>query len=186
MSNWLERENRRISKAQTLLRGAVANQSGLWADLGCGDGIFSAALHALLSAPHQLYAVDQNEAALKALVRNFQESYPAAVIHPIRADFSQRLALPRLNGLLMANALHFIRPKQAVLGQIITLLKPGGRFVLVEYNTNHGNRAVPYPLDETAFLELAGAVGLKEATIVAKIPSTFLGEMYAGLGLKAA
>jgi hypothetical protein len=63
------------------------------------------------------------------------------------------------------------------------LLKPGGRFILVEYNASWGNFAVPHPLDEDGFLALAGEVGLRQARILARIPSTFLGEMYSGMGV---
>jgi ubiquinone/menaquinone biosynthesis C-methylase UbiE len=96
------------------------------------------------------------------------------------ADFTEPLSLPLLDGLLLANSLHFVIEKQAVLGALVKLLKPGGRLVVVEYNTNQGNYAVPYPLDEHGFLRLAGAVGLEGAEIVARAPSTFLGEMYTG------
>ena len=62
-------------------------------------------------------------------------------------------------------------------------LKPGSRLIVVEYNTNQGNPAVPYPLDDRNWLELAAQVGLREARIASRIPSSFLGEMYAGMGL---
>ena len=52
-------------------------------------------------------------------------------------------------------------------------------------------QALPYtwrqveldPLDEAGFLALVEEVGLRQSRILAKIPSTFLGEMYAGIGL---
>jgi hypothetical protein len=58
--------------------------------------------------------------------------------------------------------------------------------MVVEYNTRRGNAAVPYPLDEWGFLALAEEAGLRQAGIVARIPSTFLGEMYAGMALVTA
>lgn len=184
MNPWAEREARRIGKARMLLQPAVAHLNGTWADLGCGEGIFTAALHSLLQPEHKIYAVDKNRRSLKALARNFAESYPEAVIQPVHADFARPLSLTALDGLIMANSLHFIKKKKDVLAQLIRLLKPGGRVIVVEYNTGRGNFAVPYPLDETAFLNLARALGLAGVRIVAKIPSTFLGEMYAGLGIR--
>ena len=183
MITWAKREARRINKARTLIRPGVAGQAGAWADLGCGDGIFTAALYTLLEPGSEIYAVDKNRRALDVLARNFNESYPEAAPHLIRADFARPLTLPPLDGLLMANSLHFVRHKRPVLDQLVTLLKPGGRLILVEYNTDRGNFAVPHPLDETGFLGLAGEVGLRQARIMARIPSTFLGEMYAGMGL---
>ena len=187
MSHWAKREAYRIDKSRTLLRPTLPEQSGgIWADVGCGDGIFTSALHTLLTADQTIYGVDKNERALQALQRNFAESYPAANLQTIRADFTRPLSLPPLDGLLLANSLHFVREKQPVLAHLTALLKPTGRLIIVEYNTNRGNYAVPYPFDEDAFVELAESVGLSRAWIAAKVPSRFLGEMYAGVAMRKA
>jgi ubiquinone/menaquinone biosynthesis C-methylase UbiE len=183
MNTWAERESRRIEKARILLRPGVEDCRGTWADLGCGDGIFTAALYTTLKPGSEIYVVDKKQSALDALIRNFATSYPLASAHPILADFTQRLTLPPLDGLLMANSLHFVKHKKPVLERLKSLLKPGGRLILVEYNTSRGNLAVPHPLDEAGFVALAREVGLRQPRILAKIPSTFLGEMYAGMGL---
>jgi ubiquinone/menaquinone biosynthesis C-methylase UbiE len=174
---------RRIEKARTLLRPGISGPGGLWADVGCGDGIFTAALHTLIRPEGEIYAVDKSQRALEALARYFAGSYPEASIHRLQADFTRPLALPPLDGLLMANSLHFVRQKGPLLRRLIGLLKPGGRLIVVEYNTASANFAVPHPLDEAGFLNLAPRVGLRQARILARIPSTFLGEMYAGMGL---
>ena len=178
---WAEREARRIGKARTLIQSGIPQSGGVWADIGCGDGIFTSALCGLLADGVVIYAVDKDRYALQSLQRNFAESYPSAALHSVHADFTRPLSLPPLDGSLMANSLHFIRDKAPVLAGITQRLKPGGRLIVVEYNTSRGNSAVPYPIDETGFLRLAESIGLHEARILAKIPSTFLGEMYAGL-----
>jgi ubiquinone/menaquinone biosynthesis C-methylase UbiE len=176
----------RIQKASKLLRPGIPSRSeGLWADLGCGDGIFTAALFNLLRRNSEIYAVDRSQRALNALKRHFSKRYPEAVVHPVRADFTRTLTLPRLDGIVMANSLHFVREKAAIVAQTAALLKQGGRFIVVEYNTNRGNYAVPFPLDEGAFVRLATEAGLVQAEIVSRIPSTFLGEMYAGIAFTA-
>lgn len=176
---------RRIEKARTLLRPGIPGPGGVWADIGCGDGIFTAALHTLIRPGGEIYAVDKNRRALKALTRNLAESYPDASVHTVLADFTRPLALPPLDGLTMANALHFVREKAPLLARLAGLLKPGGRLILVEYNTTRGNVAVPHPLDKVGFLKLAREVGLYEPRILATIPSTFLGQMYSGLACKS-
>ncbi len=181
MTTWAEREARRLEKARTLLRPGVAGQAGTWADLGCGDGIFTAALYTLLDPGTEVYAVDKNQHSLDALARNFAGSYPDFAPHPVLADFTHPLYLPPLDGMLMANSLHFVRRKKPVLEKLVTLLKPRGRLIVVEYNANRGNFAVPHPLDEAGFLALATEAGLLQPRILARIPSTFLGEMYAGM-----
>ena len=182
MCTWAEREARRIHKAITLLQLGIPGAGGVWADIGCGDGIFTSALHSLIRPDDEIYAVDQDQYALDALVRNFAASYPDALLHPVCADFTRGLGLPRLDGLVMANSLHFVTDKAPVLTRLTRLLKPGGRLIVVEYNTGRGNPAVPYPLDEAGFLKLAADVGLRDVRITARIPSSFLGEMYAGTG----
>jgi ubiquinone/menaquinone biosynthesis C-methylase UbiE len=171
----------RIEKARTLLQPAIPGPGGVWADLGCGDGIFTIALYALVRPGGEVYAVDKSQRALQALQREFTARYPDALVHPLPADFTRSLALPPLDGLVMANSLHFVRKKQSLLVRLAELLKPGGRVIVVEYNTSRGNPAVPYPLDANGFLKLGARAGLRQAQVVTRIPSTFLGEMYAGV-----
>ena len=183
MMAWAEREAYRISKAIRLLQPGVPAKGGLWADLGCGDGIFTSALYTLIRPGSTIYAVDRDPNAVDALTRHFAQSYPEAALHPVCADFTRELKLPALDGVVMANALHFVADKAPVLSRLIRCLKPGGRLIVVEYNTNQGNPAVPHPMGDQNWLKLAAQVGLREARIVSRIPSSFLGEMYAGIGL---
>lgn len=171
----------RIEKARTLLEPGIPGPGGVWADLGCGDGIFTTALYALVRPGGEIYAVDKSRRALDRLQRHLTSEHPGATVHPLQADFTRPLALPPLDGVVMANSLHFVRKKALVLAQIAALLKPGGRLIVVEYNASRGNFAVPYPLDEQGFLDLACVAGLAQARIISRIPSTFLGEMYGGL-----
>jgi ubiquinone/menaquinone biosynthesis C-methylase UbiE len=174
----------RIEKARTLLRPGIPGPNGVWADIGCGDGIFTTALYSLIQPGGEIYAVDRSQRALETLARDFGSSFPDAVLHPVLADFTRPLTLPPLDGLVMANSLHFVREKTSVLTRLVGLLKPSGRLIVVEYNTSRGNFAVPHPLDKNGFLALAHKIGLHRARIQARIPSTFLGEMYAGQAFK--
>ncbi len=178
------KEDRRTRKARTLLTPAVLNCAGVWADLGCGDGVFTLLLAELLAPSGSVYAVDRDAAALHALRRKLELTETASTIHVRQADFSQRLDLPLLDGILMANSLHFIHDKEPVLRRLLDLLRPGGRLVVVEYNTQRGNGAVPYPLAESAFLALAKRMELAEPEIQARAPSSFLGEMYTGVAVR--
>lgn len=176
---------RRMTKARLLLVPAVGKASGVWADLGCGDGVFTYLLCEQLAPGGQLYAVDRDSGVLKQLARNLATRCPNVTLYPTYADFTGVMPLPPLDGIVMANTLHFVQEKAPVLRQLITLLKPGARLIVIEYNTNRSNYAVPHPLDEAAFLRLASAVGLQSAQIVTHAPSSFLGEMYTGLAFAA-
>lgn len=181
MNNWFQQNTRRIKKARLLLESAVKDMTGCWADIGCGDGVFTYLLLDLLQPGSEVYAVDQSQSALQRLQRNLD----SGKLHPIRADFTRTLSLPPLQGMVLANALHFVHHKDPVLRQLVDLLEPGGRVVVIEYNTNQSNSAVPYPLEETGFLSLARETGLLKPQIVTKVPSSFLGEMYTGLAFKS-
>jgi ubiquinone/menaquinone biosynthesis C-methylase UbiE len=178
---WSEREARRIEKARILIRSGVPDAAGVWADLGCGEGIFTSALYTLLPVTSEIYAIDRDRKSLQSLARNFAESYANATVLTRAGDFTRPLDLPLLDGIIMANSLHFVRDKAPTLDLIKKLLKPTGRLIVVEYNTDRGNSAVPYPLSDTAFLKLAQSIGLRDAQILNRIPSSFLGEMYAAL-----
>lgn len=175
---------RRVTKARTLLAPAVRGAGGVWADLGCGDGVFSYLLSEMLTPGSQLYAVDKEASALRQLTRNLTGHCRNVTFHPTQADFTEPLALPALDGIVLANALHFVETKTPVLEQLALLLKPGARLVVIEYNTNQSNYAVPYPLDEIVFLSLVATVGLHSAKIVTRAPSSFLGEMYTGMAFR--
>ena len=173
--------SRRIEKARQLLSSGMPRNSGVWADFGCGDGIFTTALFTLLPAGSTIIAVDQRQSALENLSRNFSEIYPEAQIQILNADYRASMNLPPLDGFIMANTLHFSPDHGPLLQGLVSYLKPAGRMILIEYNTKRDNYAVPYPLDDAQFLALTASIGLTYPKILAKIPSTFLGEMFSGI-----
>src|ERR1700730_13739469 len=78
-----------------------------WADLGCGTGLFTRALAELLPPGSTIYAVDERAEALKKI----QDSSRQHIIR-IKPNFvDDDLSLARLDGLLMANSLHFVKDK---------------------------------------------------------------------------
>ena len=182
-STWFRRDKRKFQKANLLLSPCITEQGGLWADFGCGEGIFTAVLFQLLGSECEIHAVDKNQHALGRLKRNFQRSFPEAHISICHADFTDPLPIPTLNGFIMANALHFIPDdqKEQVLAELCGLLKPGGKMIVVEYNARRGNYAVPFPIHEAEFFNLATCLDLHNSHIVTKVRSTFMGEMYAGI-----
>ena len=182
-NSWHQREARKFKKAYQLLPPCIHETGGVWADIGCGEGIFTAILYELLGQKSVIYAIDKNARALRALERNFNMTCPEANLHPIQADFTHALSIPPLDGLVLANALHFIPDKQKVdvIKNLAENLKPDGKLILIEYNSRFGNLAVPFPLSQEQFLELAQELQLRNPQIVARAPSSFMGEMYAAI-----
>jgi SAM-dependent methyltransferase len=152
-----------------------------WADLGAGEGAFTLALAELLGPQTTLFVIDRDRRALERGAAEVARRYPAVDLRPLAAGFSRPLALPLLDGIVMANSLHFVRHKEPLLELLIAGLKPGGRFLLVEYNTDRGNLWVPHPLSFTTWADLATRVGLNDVRLLGRVPSRFLGEIYSAV-----
>jgi SAM-dependent methyltransferase len=168
-----------------LLRGGVpADAGGVWADLGAGAGAFTLALADLLGPGATIYAVDRDRGALGALAEAMRARYPATTLHAIAADFAHPLDLPPIDGVVMANSLHFQRHKEPVLVLVRGYLRPGGRLVLVEYNADRGNPWVPYPLSYPTWEALAHRIGLRDTRLLSARPSRFLREIYSAVSLR--
>ncbi len=168
-----------------LIQSAVPASGGTWADFGAGGGAFTLALADCLGASGTIYSVDQDASALHQNQQALTSRFPNITAHYLTADFTQPLDLPPLDGLVMANSLHFHRNKQPILRQLISYLKPGGRFVVVEYNVDHGNTWVPYPFTYTSWVALAASVGLTDTRQLAARPTRFLHEIYSAVSLKS-
>lgn len=90
------------------------------------------------------------------------------------------LELPPLDGVLLANALHYVpySEQARVVRQVASLLEPGAPLVIVEYDRRHANRWVPYPVSPTALATLARNAELGEPAVLGTRPSAFGGTLY--------
>jgi len=167
-----------------LIRSGVEGGGTTWADLGSGEGAFTLALADLLGPGGVIHSVDRDAAALAAQRRRVSASFPGVLLEQRVADFTAPLDLPPLDGLVMANSLHFVRDKQPVLRQLVRLLREGGRFVVVEYGADTGNPWVPYPFSFETWRTMAAEAGLIDTVLLATVPSRFLGSIYSALSLR--
>ena len=166
-----------------LLRKGVPVPGGTWAELGSGSGAFTLALADLIGATGQIYSVDKDRRALREQEQALRSRFPSVAMHYLSADFTQQLALPPLDGILMANSLHYVRDKLSLLQRLRGYLRPTGRLLLVEYNVDSGNAWVPYPLSYPTWEALAYQHGFSATQLLERVPSRFLGEMYSAASL---
>ena len=166
-----------------LLRDGVEGGGTVWADLGSGEGAFTLALAELLGATGSIHTVDRDRRALDVQLEALRERFPEVTVVPHVADFTRPIELPPLDGIVMANSLHFERDKLAVLGLVRGYLKPGGRFVLVEYSADRGNPWVPHPISYPTWATLAAEAGFRDTRLLVTVPSRFLGSIYSAVSL---
>jgi SAM-dependent methyltransferase len=168
-------------EAAALISGAISTRGGRWADLGAGDGTFTWALAQVLGPDARIHAVDKDKNALVMLKRTGAPN--AAKVTPVVADFTGQMELPGLNGsqldgILLANALHFVPDAADVLSRVAKLVRTGGRVVIVEYERRAAGPWVPYPVPIGDLPSLGDAAGLTELRVVATRPSKFGGLLY--------
>jgi ubiquinone/menaquinone biosynthesis C-methylase UbiE len=155
-----------------LIEGGVGQGGGAWADLGAGEGAFTRALADVAGPDAHIVAVDRDRGALRGLASRFETRV---------ADFTQPLDLRDLDGVVMANSLHFVRDKQPVLEAVRGMLKPDGRLIVVEYGTDSGNRWVPYPFSYPTWETMAARAGFRNTKLLKTVPSRWLGSMYSAV-----
>lgn len=163
-----------------LLRSAV-RAGGCWADIGAGRGAFTLAIADLLGSDGRIIAIDRDDSALQESEREVRRRFPEVSITTVVADLEGPLDLPLLDGLVAANSLHYVsRERQVdVVRRLASHLRPGGSFVVVEYDADRGNPWVPHPFSYGSWESLAQAAGLVDTRQIGRVPSRFLGAIYA-------
>ncbi|TMG29445.1 MAG: class I SAM-dependent methyltransferase [Chloroflexi bacterium] len=159
-----------------LIEDGVGERGGRWADLGAGEGAFTLALAELLGPEAHITAIDKDARALHAIEGRFEVRV---------ADFTRPLGLSDLDGVLMANSLHYVRDKQPVLEAVRKMLRAGGRLIIVEYGADRGNPWVPYPFTYAKWETMAARAGFQGTRLLKTVPSRWLGSMYSAVSLSS-
>jgi ubiquinone/menaquinone biosynthesis C-methylase UbiE len=140
-----------IDQAISLIDKAkiAEDQNQRWADLGCGSGLFSAALASILPQRSHILCMDKEDQTIRHEVLN------DVTLEFQKTDFSNaEFARASFHGLLLANSLHYIQNKVVLLEKLTAALKNNGSFIIVEYDTTKSNPWVPYPTSVETLKEL--------------------------------
>lgn len=152
------------------LLGQVPNQAPeVWADIGAGTGAFTVALQMLLAPESTVWAIDKNPHMLWSLPKQNEVN-----IRVEEGNFERAMDLPLFDGIVMANALHYAQDPVVVLQNVLQHLKPGGTFILIEYDTAQANPPwIPYPVSLASFETLAPQVGLTPPQAIHRVSSQY-------------
>lgn len=115
---------------ETILRFVPFHKIRKAADIGCGKGMMTEALLSRISAHGEVLALDLDAAKLEALRKNL--SHPALMLLQSDASFVP-LRDNSLDLVVMAFVLHEAARKKPLLQEAIRILKPGGYFLIVEW-----------------------------------------------------
>ena len=154
-----------LSDAISLLgHPPIATKPVHWADLGCGAGLFTLALAHFLPQDSTIEAIDLNPTIAR------QTTKKGVTIIPHTADFTREALPPNLDGILMANSLHYVNDQPTFLARI-------GRvpnLLIIEYDTDRPvGRWVPYPLSFATLSTLLSSAGWPHIQKLGSRPSAF-------------
>ncbi|HTF28923.1 MAG TPA: methyltransferase domain-containing protein [Flavitalea sp.] len=139
-----------------------------WADLGFGRGLFTKALATVLAPGSSIFAIDTNPGLTN------QETKNKVKIITKKNDFvKDQLSMPLLDGILMANSLHYVQDQPGFIRKISKLLKDTGCFIIIEYDTDMANRWVPYPLSFPTLISLFQKEGFAKHRLINSVPSVY-------------
>lgn len=150
--------------------GRTHSAREVWVDFGCGTGTFTLALAHLLGQNGRIIAVDKDSRSLEKIPDHFNK----VIIEKRHADFiKDEFSFSDLDGILMANSLHYIQNQEVFIEKMKLLLKPEGYCLLVEYDTNISNPWVPYPVGFARLSELFKAAGYSSIRKLKEKPSRY-------------
>lgn len=169
-----------LQEAITLIQHKNINSDtkSVWADLGCGSGLFTYALGNLLNEESTIYALDKNISSFKNV-----SSFKSVTVKPLELDFEKTiLPFDNLDGILMANSLHFVKNKISFLEKMKSYLNNKGCFLVVEYDTEASNHWVPYPISFLSLKKLFNDAGYSSVSKINERPSAFKrGNLYSAV-----
>lgn len=142
----------------------------VWADFGCGSGTFTLALAQHLAAHSRIIAIDKESSTLN----NIPDQFKNISIEKIESDFTKiSFSSINLDGILMANSLHYVQCQEEFIDRVKNFLKPKGCFLIVEYDTDRSNPWIPFPLSFNRLSTLFSKAGFSIIKKIHEIPSRY-------------
>lgn len=174
-----------IAEARTLIEPLpLTDRPQRWMDLGCGGGTFTLALAEVLPTGSSINAWDMNAFALQ----HIPKEHHGVTIKTRQADFL-RTPLPHgVDGILVANALHYAKDQKALLSTIHEALVADGILLIAEYDTDVAVPTwVPFPISFQRATALFPANGFTLPRRIGSRPSAYgRGDLYTAFARRLA
>ncbi len=145
-----------------------------WADLGCGSGVFTKALANLLPKKSSITAIDKTA-----------QNFPAQLGNAVQIEFKkldiekENLLLENLDGIMIANAFHFIQDKEKLILSLENNFKLNPTFLMVEYDHHKANQWEPFPIPFEGMKKLFQKLNYKTIEKIGEQKSVYGGNIYA-------
>jgi hypothetical protein len=134
--------------------------------------MFTIALAQSLACGSTIHAVDLDQEALEAI----PDQYRGVAIRKVLGDlWNSNHRLPSVNGVLLANSLHFIQNQHLFLARLLSVTDC---FLIVEYELSKPSPWVPYPIGFERLFQLFSETGVTREEKLATRRSRFGGTMY--------
>lgn len=162
-----------VSQGKGLIAQSKVLKNEIWADLGCGSGFFTHVLNLVFNDLKMIFAVDSKENPIAT-------NYISEKIHFIQSDFEKEsLNIPSLDGILMANSLHFVKNKGSFLENIKKQFRDGkGKWIVIEYEQTKPNHWIPFPISYSDLKILFAEAGYKNFKYLGDYNSLYGRKMY--------
>ena len=128
----MESRREEWQKVDDVLKAMSAKSGAIVADIGAGDGFFTARLSRAVGGSGRVYAVDVSARALRNLRQRVADEQLSNVEVVEGAADDPKLPAGTLDAVLIVNAYHEMNEHHAMLTKIKAALKPDGRLVILE------------------------------------------------------
>lgn len=119
------------------------NAGSVLADIGCGIGYFTFPAARILGPNGKVYGLDVSETMLEDLRSKQQQEGIANIETRLTGEYDMRLAAESVDVGLVCNVIHEIEDRDRFLKEILRILKPEGRLIIIEWRKQPGTWGPP-------------------------------------------
>ena len=162
----------RIAKAQKFLASGCFKPQSRWVEFGAGFGTYILALHTFLENGW-IVALELEQKRVNFL-EELVKTQGLSDVFIIRGDFYDApLQTNSMDGILLANVLHFSSDLRDVLMEACRVLRANGVMIIVEYVVSSPLPWVPYPLPKQKLVRFLNENAFQDIHLLAEDHRTY-------------